>query len=90
MLKRIHEVIAVMLFLAGTGGMLLGLHFLYVQRFIEGMVAGLLAFVMLRTGLLILRLMVARSSLSEAHRRVLEYLGESGERTEPPDQRKSR
>ena len=78
MLKRIFEVLAVVVLLAGTGGMVLAFHFLYVQRFIEGIVAGLLGFVLLRTGLLLVRLHVARASLDEAHRRSMERLDGDG------------
>ena len=73
-MKRIYDVIAVMLLLAGLGGMILSFQFLYTQRFIEGGVSGVLAFALLRAGLLILRLAVARASLSEAHRRILEQM----------------
>ncbi len=76
MLKRVYEVIAVMLLLAGLGGMVLSFQFLYTQRFIEGGVAGVLAFILLRSGLLVLRLVVARDSLAESHRKIMEHLGE--------------
>ena len=76
MLKRIYDVVALALLVAGLGGAAVGYHFLYHRRFIEGVVAGLLAFVLLRTGLLILRLLTARSSLSESHRRIVRHLNE--------------
>ena len=76
MLKRTFDVIAVVLLLAGLAGAAGSYYFLYHQRFIEALVAGILAFVLLRGGLYILRLMVARRSLGEAHRRILGHLAE--------------
>jgi hypothetical protein len=72
---RAFDVIAAILFLAGVGGSALALYFLWTQRFIEGVIAGLLSFILLRVGLLILRLMVARSCVRDAHERVLRHLG---------------
>ena len=77
-MKRIHELIAVVLLLAGLGGILLAFYFLYAERFIEGGIAGFLGFMLLRTGLFVLRLLVARRSLSDAHQRILDHLGEKG------------
>jgi len=73
-LKRICELLAVVLILASLGGLGLSLYFIYSERFIESVISGLLAFAFLRGGIVILRLTVAQASLSEAHRRVLEEL----------------
>jgi hypothetical protein len=74
MLKRLYELLAVLTLLAGLTGMGLGFYFLYVQRFIEGFASGLFGFLLLRTGVLILRLIIARGALAESQARVLERL----------------
>ena len=86
MLKRICELLAVVLVLASLGGRALSLYFIYSERFIESIISGLLAFAFLRGGIVILRLTVAQASLSEAHRRVLEELdGARRGREKPAD-----
>ncbi len=74
MLKRLYEVLAVVTLLAGLAGMSLAFYFLYVQRFIEGFTSGLFGFLLLRTAVLILRLMIARGAIGESHRRILDHL----------------
>ena len=51
MLKRICELLAVVLILASLGGLGLSLYFIYAERFIESVISGLLAFAFLRGGI---------------------------------------
>ena len=74
MLKRIYETLAVVLMLAGLGGALMTFQYLRIQKFIESLVAGVLSFVLLRTGLFVLRLMVARSAIADSHERILDHV----------------
>ena len=82
MLKRVYEFVAVATMLAGLAGMAFSFYFLYVQHFIEGFTAGLLGFLLLRSGVLILRLSVARSTLEDSHARILEHVHEKSSHTE--------
>jgi hypothetical protein len=74
MLKRLYDFLAVVTLLTGLAGMSLSFYFLFVQRFIEGFTSGLFGFLLLRTGVLILRLMVARNAIGDSQQRILEHL----------------
>ena len=74
MVRRIHELLAIVLMLGGLGGVALSFLFLYDQRFIEGFTAGFLALLVLRAGLLVLRLVMAWSALGESHARLLGHI----------------
>ena len=81
-MKRLYEFLAVVMMLGGLGGMLLSFYFLYVMRFIEGFTGGLFGFLLLRAGILVLRLVTAQRALGDAHARILEHVSPRG--TPPP------
>ena len=74
MVKRLYGFLAVVMMLGGLGGMGLSFHFLYAARFIEGFTGGLFGFLLLRAGILVLRLVVAQRALDEAQARILEHM----------------
>jgi hypothetical protein len=80
--KRLYEFLAVVMMLGGLGGMGLSFYFLYAMRFIEGFTGGLFGFLLLRAGILVLRLAVAQRALGDAHARILEHVSPRG--TPPP------
>ncbi len=82
MLKRLYDFLAVVLILAGLFAVGLTFFFLYNERFIEGVITGLLGFVVLRSGLLLVRLLVARNCLEDSHRRIISSLSDQDRRDE--------
>ncbi len=79
-MKRFYEIISIILFLTGITGISLSLLFLclYQQRFIEAFVAGGFSLLVLRGGILVLRLLTARASLDESHKRILHQMEDRG------------
>lgn len=75
MLNKSFQFMGLLLFLTGFAGALLSFFFIYGQRFFEAAMAGFLSVLLIRGGIMILRILTAKASLESAHERILKHMG---------------